>query len=232
MTARTDSGVRPVPRRTTRGAVLVVTSDRRPEWVERWCRSADRVADTVLVPAPEPLASAVPELAARAARDGSAVLLVHESPTDRPDELVVVAVRSLPEDGPVVEEAARCAVAIGARLQVVHAVPMAFAAKSVGLTGAVDRGRATLALALRCARRAVPGADVDVRLLRMRPHEVVGEHLDADLLVLGGLRPGPDGALGLVALSALHHAPCSVLLVPCGTRRSSPITRNSRQERR
>jgi nucleotide-binding universal stress UspA family protein len=45
---------------------------------------------------------------------------------------------------------------------------------------------------------------------------VVGERLDADLVVLGGPRPGTDGALGLVALSALHHAPCPVLLVPRG----------------
>jgi nucleotide-binding universal stress UspA family protein len=54
---------------------------------------------------------------------------------------------------------------------------------------------------------------VTVQLVRALPHEIVGESLDADLLVLGGHRPVTDGMLGLVALSALHHAPCSVLLV-------------------
>jgi nucleotide-binding universal stress UspA family protein len=159
----------------------------------------------------------VPELAARAARQGSAVLLVHAPATDRPERRIVVAVRRLPEDAPVVEEAARCAASIDARLEVVHAVPTSFAEKSVGLADALDHGRTVLALTAEYARRSEPALQVDVRLVRARPHEVVGERLDSDLLVLGGPRPGTDGALGLVALSALHHAPCSVLLVPRGS---------------
>ena len=62
------------------------------------------------------------------------------------------------------------------------------------------------------------------QLLRVRPHELVGEELDADLLVVGGPRTEhgaterrgsvQPGGMGLVAHSALHHAPCPVLLAP------------------
>jgi nucleotide-binding universal stress UspA family protein len=51
-------------------------------------------------------------------------------------------------------------------------------------------------------------------LARVRPHELVGEELDADLLVVGGPRADVPDRLGLVARSALHHAPCAVLLIP------------------
>jgi nucleotide-binding universal stress UspA family protein len=53
----------------------------------------------------------------------------------------------------------------------------------------------------------------------VRPYELVGEALHADLLVVGGARTdrtagGPGSGPGLVAHSALHHAPCPVLLTP------------------
>ena len=208
------SGLR--QRRTGR-TVTLLASDRLPEWVRTWCRSTGWVLRRAAAPESGPLDSAVPELAARTARQGSAILLVHEPATDRARPRIVVAIRRLPEDAPVVEEAARCAASLGARLEVVHAVPTSFAETSVGLADALDNGRTVLALTGEYARRSGPGLEVDVRLVRARPHEVVGEHLDADLLVLGGPRPGIDGALGLVALSALHHAPCSVLLVPRGS---------------
>ena len=54
----------------------------------------------------------------------------------------------------------------------------------------------------------------EVALVRSWPHEIVGELLDADLLVLGGPRTGSNGRIGLVATSALRHAPCAVLLAP------------------
>jgi nucleotide-binding universal stress UspA family protein len=42
---------------------------------------------------------------------------------------------------------------------------------------------------------------------------MVGELLDADVLVIGGPRAGRSGRLGLVAESATVHAPCAVLVV-------------------
>jgi nucleotide-binding universal stress UspA family protein len=48
--------------------------------------------------------------------------------------------------------------------------------------------------------------------LRVRPHELVGEGLDADLLVLGGPRHRIPARVGLVGCSAVQHAPCPVLL--------------------
>ncbi|MGI5129977.1 universal stress protein [Pseudonocardia sp. CA-107938] len=203
--------------RPTGRPVTVLTSGREPEWVRTWSRSTGRAVCAAAVPELEPAAAAVSELAARAARHGSTILLVHQPDTPHPQRRVVVAVRRLPEDGPVVAEAAQCAASLDARLELVHAVPTSFAEKSVGLADALDHGRTVLALTEEYARQVVPGLEVDARLVRARPHEVVGERLDADLLVLGGPRRGTDGALGLVALSALHHAPCSVLLVPRGS---------------
>jgi nucleotide-binding universal stress UspA family protein len=58
---------------------------------------------------------------------------------------------------------------------------------------------------------------VEVALVRAWPHEILGERLDADLLVLGGPRAGSNdrvGLVGLVAASAVRHAPCAVLLAP------------------
>jgi nucleotide-binding universal stress UspA family protein len=52
---------------------------------------------------------------------------------------------------------------------------------------------------------------VEVALVRAWPHEILGERLDADLLVLGGQRAGSNdrvGLVGLVAASAVRHAPC------------------------
>jgi len=220
MTGRA-TGLRPRPQETAGPPVTVLTSDRPPEWMQRWmqrwCRSTGRTTSTAVVPATERVGCAVPEFAARAARAGAPVLLLREPAARNRPPRVVAAVQRLPEDAPVVEEAARCAAAIGARLQLVHAVPTSFGEQSVGLAGAVDRGHDVLAQARRCALRTAADVDVDGLLVRARPHEAVGERLAADLLVIGGPRPGTARALGLVALSALQHAPCPVLLVPRGT---------------
>jgi len=219
---RGGTGLRLRPLPPAGRSVTALVSDRQPEWIRTWCRSTGRVLRRAAVPGSGPVGPVVPELAARAARQGSAVLLVREPTTGRAERRIVVAIRGLPEDAPVVEEAARCAASLDARLEVVHAVPTSFAEKSVGLADSLDHGRTVLAQTGEYARRVVPGLEVDVRLVRARPHEVVGKRVDADLLVLGGPRPGTDGALGLVALSALHHAPCSVLLVPRGSRWDDP----------
>jgi len=106
----------------------------------------------------------------------------------------------------------------------VHAVPCSFGERSVDLAGAVDHGRRLLDAAATHADALRGGLALRTQLLRVRPHELVGEALDADLLVIGGPRTVhlrterrssvQPGGLGLVAHSALHHAPCPVLLTP------------------
>jgi nucleotide-binding universal stress UspA family protein len=192
---------------------------RPPDWLVRWAGRARRE----LLWHPE----TGPGAAAAAASPDARVLVLR--PSDDPGPLstagwarrrprVVAAVRDLPDDAPVVADAAACAAEAGGALTLVHAVPRSFAERSVGLAGAVAHGRRLLDEAARRVAAREPGVPVDCALLRVRPYELVGEALDADLLVVGGpragrsspVRPGP----GLVAHSALHHAPCPVLLVP------------------
>jgi nucleotide-binding universal stress UspA family protein len=151
-----------------------------------------------------------------------ALLLRPGSPVDRPAERrphVVAALETLPDDDAVVADAVACAVAVGGALTLVHAVPRSFGERSVGLDGAVAHGLRVLEAAVAHAVALHPALVPATQLLRVRPHELVGEALDADLLVVGG--PHSDhrgsvqpGGLGLVAHSALHHAPCPVLVAP------------------
>lgn len=161
-------------------------------------------------------AGAGPLTAAAAARLAVRVLLLRPGavpPADPGRARVVAALAGLPDDGPVVADAARCAARAGAALTLVHAVPRSFAERSVGLAAALTRGGRLLDDAAARAVAQEPGLRVDRRLSRVHPHELVGEALDAQLLVVGGCGPDrPDP--GLVAHSALHHAPCPVLVVP------------------
>lgn len=157
----------------------------------------------------------IAEIAAAAARRGGAVLAVSgPAPVRSGSRRVVAAVQALHDDAPVLADAAAVALHMGAELVVAHGVPTSFAERSVGLDAAVDNARRLLEAAVGAAVEAAPGLTVEPCLLRVRPHEMVGEGLDADLLVLGGPRLPAPGGLGLVACSALHHAPCPVLLVP------------------
>ena len=201
---------RPSPRRRAE-PVLVVVAGRPgqdvPDWARRCCATAGwelRRHPTAGTPA-----------AAAAARGDARVLLLRPPGPAARTPRVVAAVHRLPDDAPVVADAAACAARTGARLTVVHAVPRSFGERSVGLAGAVSQGRVLL--------DAVTGhlaATAEVELLRAQPYELVGEALDADLLVVGGRRlegappRGLGNGPGLVAQSALHHAPCPVLLVP------------------
>ena len=125
---------------------------------------------------------------------------------------VVAALRALPEDEPVLAEAVATACRLDGDLVLLHAVPLPFAERSVGLAEAVRAGELLLAEAT--VRASVHGrVPTDVSLERVRPHEMVGELLDADVLVIGGPRAGGCGRLGLVARSATVHAPCTVLVV-------------------
>jgi nucleotide-binding universal stress UspA family protein len=184
-----------------------------PEWAARWC---DRAGWEL-----RRHAEAGPFAAAAAARLDARVLVLRpvEPSAASPSPRVVAAVRSLPDDAPVVTDAAACAARMGGRLTIVHAVPRSFAERSVGLAGAVTHGQRLLEAAAGRATAQEPGLHVECELLRMRPYELVGEALHADLLVVGGARTDrtagePGSGPGLVAHSALHHAPCPVLLTP------------------
>ncbi len=175
-----------------------------------------------------------PAAAAAAAAPGLRALLLRPDPpasvrrpTDRRPH-VVAALQDLPDDAAVVRDAVRCAAGAGAALTLVHAVPRSFGERSVDLDKAVAQGLRLLDAAVRQAVAQAVALQVELtpatQLLRVRPHELVGEALDADLLVVGGPRTGHraadrrasvhPGGLGLVAHSALHHAPCPVLLAP------------------
>jgi nucleotide-binding universal stress UspA family protein len=109
---------------------------------------------------------------------------------------------------------------LNGELVVLHGVPLSFGECSIGRAEAAERGHHLL----RDTRALVEGADtgvaVEVALVRAWPHEILGERLDADLLVLGGPRAGSNdrlglvGLVGLVAASAVRHARCAVLLAP------------------
>ncbi|MBW0093864.1 universal stress protein [Pseudonocardia sp. KRD-184] len=150
---------------------------------------------------------------APAPRPGETVVLVTRPDAHRAGPLrVVAAVRELPAELPVVDEAADVASELGAELVIAHAVPLSFGERSIGVDTAVDRGRATLDAARARVADHAPRLRVTTSLTRRWAHELLGEGLDADLLVVGRRRSSAQ--LGLVSHSAVRHAPCPVLLVP------------------
>jgi nucleotide-binding universal stress UspA family protein len=155
------------------------------------------------------------DITARAARSGDPVLVlpVLRRACGSPAR-VVAAVRSFPDDEQPLTEAVACAGHMGAGLVVAHGLPTSYGERSIGLDDAVQAAGRLLDAAVRAASSSVPGLDVRPWLARVRPHDLVGEQLDADLLVLGGPRADRCEQLGLVARSALFHAPCPVLLTP------------------
>ena len=150
-------------------------------------------------------------------RHGSQALLGPEDTvllrTGGPRPRVVAALGELPGDEPVLAEAVAAARRLDGELVVLHAVPVSFAQRSVGLDRAVHCGNRMLAEAASFAA-AAGWAPKEAQLVRMRPHELVGERLEADLLVIGGPRGGGHRRLGLVTGSAIGHAPCALLVVP------------------
>jgi nucleotide-binding universal stress UspA family protein len=210
------SGV-PSPRS---GGALVVVGDEIPGWALRWCDETAREVRRRPVPtqAADPTSServeAIMDITARAARCGDPVLVlpVRRRGCGSPPR-VVAAVGSFPDDALSLTEAVACAERMGADLVVAHGLPTSFGERSIGIDDAVQAAGRLLDAAVRAASRSVPGLHVRPWLARVRPHELVGEQLDSDLLVLGGPRTD-RGQLGLVARSALFHAPCPVLLTP------------------
>jgi nucleotide-binding universal stress UspA family protein len=190
---------------------LVVMADGpdAPEWVVDWCRRTGRAMRIQQAGTPEE------RIRDATAMVGRSVLVQRAGPVrPRCRPKVVAAVRDLDLDRTVLAEAAAAAEQLEASLLVAHTVPLSFAERSVGLADALDRGRRLLATAADLVAMAYRGRPVTTRLLRLRPHELVGEELEADLLVLGGPRRRIPARLGLVACSALQHAPCPVLLAP------------------
>ncbi len=142
---------------------------------------------------------------------------------DRPGgPRVLAAVRDLPHDEPVLRAALGLAELAGGVLVPVHAVPVSFGERSVGLEDAVRRGRDTLDDAVTAVATAVASrVPVEPRLLRMWPHEVAAAAPDADVLVIGSCVP-----LGPVARSAVWHAPCPVLLLIGGAADATATARD------
>jgi hypothetical protein len=207
------------------GALLVVgdeTSSTVPDWVLRWCEGAARelrrlhVPTSGIGPASADRVSAIAAITAGAARRGDAVLALPAlMPARTEPPRVVAAVRHLPDDARALTEAAVSARYLGAELVAAHGLPASFGERSIGLDTAVRDADRLLDTAVAAASAAAaPDVRVGSWLARVRPHELVGELLDADLLVLGGPRQDRPDRLGLVARSALFHAPCPVLLAP------------------
>jgi hypothetical protein len=188
---------------------LVVVSDAPevPEWVAQSCRRSGRPVR--LEPAGR---SAEDRIRTVTALAGHSVLVAGEAAATGPRiPRVVAAVHDLAADAPVLAEAAEMAVHLDAAVVAVHGVPLSFGERSVGLADAVERGRHLLDRAVDRLAAHAPELTALPRLLRVHPHELVGEELDADLLVIGGPLPRIPPRLGLVACSALQHAPCPVL---------------------
>jgi nucleotide-binding universal stress UspA family protein len=199
----------------------VVVGDDVPEWVLRWCaRSAREVRRRCVPGSPaEPTSAervrAIADIAADAARRGCAVLVLPAVRQARGDPArVVAAVRHLPDDAHTLSDAAATAGCTGADLVVAHGLPSSFGEHSVGMQSAAEDAARVLDAAVQAVALLAPGLPVRPWLARVLPHELVGEQLDADLLVMGGPRAERPAQLGLVARSALFHAPCPVLLTP------------------
>ena len=194
------------------GELVVLTEPGTPAWLGSWLTDVDR-------PVVQRRQGRGPGLMDSLARRAGGPVLVARGPgrtsaTDGPLR-VTVALAGLPDDAPVLAEAVLAARALDADLELVHAVPVSFGERSVGMEQALRRADALLSDAAELVE--VLGADrPHVRLARVRPYELVGEELTADLVVVGGARrvPGRISGLGLVTGSAVQHAPCPVLVVP------------------
>jgi hypothetical protein len=200
----------PTPRRPLDDDIVVVVAKGPdvPGWMIESCRRSGRPVR--IEPAPGTAEDCIRMLGALAGR--SVLIPGPPGPGRSGPRRVVAAVRDLPSDAAVLAEAAAAAAQLDAAVVPVHGVPLSFGERSVGLTDALAHGHRVLDAAVDRLTADVPGLTVLPRLLRVRPHELVGEELEADLLVLGGPRPRIPARVGLVGCSAVQHAPCPVLL--------------------
>ncbi len=197
----------PVDRRLA--LTVIVAEPAVPAWVTRWCRHADRQLRVLST------TDSLDRLQVIARLAGHSVLVPapEESTRSKPGP-VMAAVRDLPDDDSVLAEAAAAARELGVPVALTHVVPLSFAERSVHLDDAVRHGRWVLDCGVERLIATAPDVTVLPRLLRRRPHELVGEELEAELLVLGGPRPGFPVRVGSVASTAVQHAHCPVLLAP------------------
>ena len=182
---------------------LVVAGLAVPDWAARWCADQGRRVSA------HPL-----DAVAVASRVGDSVLVPQDQTllVDRPR--IVAAVRALPDDAAVLDEAVEAAEHLRGSLLVLHGVPLSFGERTIGLAEALRRGQELLEQARALTRARRSDLAVETALVRAWAHELVGEQLDADLLVIGGARTATTGGVGLVAATAVHHAPCAVILAP------------------
>ena len=114
----------------------------------------------------------------------------------------------------------RVAAHLNGELVVLHGVPLSFGERSIGRAEAAERGHHLLRDARALVEGPTPASPWRSRSCGRGPTRIVGERLDADLLVLGGPRAGSNdriglvGLVGLVAASAVRHEPCAMLLAP------------------
>jgi nucleotide-binding universal stress UspA family protein len=211
MSQRTSALAPPTaPHRPAEALVVMTHEPDLPAWVARVCRQAGRQVRIEPAPgAPEDRLLTVAALAGR-----SVLVMGPQGDGDPAKGHVVAAIHDLPTDAAVLTEAALAATVLDATVVPVHCVPLSFGERSVGLTDALARGHDVLDTAVAQLAADTPELTVVPRLLRMHPHELVGEGLDADLLVVGGPRHRIPARVGLVGASAVQHAPCPVLLAP------------------
>jgi nucleotide-binding universal stress UspA family protein len=110
-------------------------------------------------------------------------------------------------DEAVVRRAAQIASRTRSGLRIIHAVPLP---AEHHVETAVDPAE-TLEHAGELVRQQAPGLTPSLLLIRSQPHEAVRTFTRSDLLVIG---PGSQpGQLSVVTSTALHMAPCPVLVV-------------------
>jgi nucleotide-binding universal stress UspA family protein len=197
------------PRR--RHADLVVRACAVPGWARRWAAGSGRAVQ------------AVPDGAPLLASDAGTLVLpgAGTEPVARPR--VVAVLRDLDDDLPVLAEAADVAAHLDGCLRVLHGVPLSFGERSVGIDQALRRGRLLLADARTWLEASGCLVPVSTELVRAWPHELVDERLAADLLTVGAPRRDSGARIGLVTSSAIHHAPCPVLLAARTVDQPGPV---------
>ncbi len=201
MTAPTAQTLRHSPDR--RPGITVVDAGAVPDWVRGWSHRSRRT-----------VRSRPAEATFAATRTGDSVLVLRADHITAANPRIVTALHGLPDDAAVLADAVDAAIHLGGSLTLVHGVPLSFGERSMGLQDALRRGEEMLHDARALVDAARVNVPVDTRLVRAWPHELVGELLDADLLTIGGPRVDAEDEVGLVAATAVRHAPCPVLLAP------------------
>ena len=221
--ARTTFAPHPIGTRSRARLEVIGAPDTPvPPWAIVWCdqTGVDLICGLTLPDwafEPGPRFKGWPQVTADIATStaaGAAVLVNRPTWPGSVAPCVVAALEELPDDIEVLADAAGCAAALDETLLLVHAVPVSFGERSLGIDAALARGRAVLAAGTSLLTETRPSVRVMSRLLRAHPHELVTEDIQADLVVVGGAPVDSSRELGLVTLSAIQHAPCAVLVTP------------------